>query len=96
MTCIGDRPGGSTAKDSLLLRAAVAATELLGYEPSPTVSSTDANVPMKLGIPAVTLGCGGDAGKAHTTEEWYDNRDGPDGIVRALYTILVTAGVAGE
>ena len=93
---IGDRPGGATEPDALLVRAAVAATEHLGHQARTTVSSTDANVPMTLGIPAVTLGCGGDAGKAHTTEEWYDNENGPDGIVRALYTVLVTAGMADE
>ncbi|MBT8488609.1 MAG: peptidase M20, partial [Gemmatimonadetes bacterium] len=57
-------------------------------------SSTDANVPMACGVPAITLGCGGEAGKAHTTDEWYRNTKGPDGIVRALYVILTVAGLA--
>lgn len=93
---IGDRPGGSTAPDTPLVQAALAATRFLGCEPVVALSSTDANVPMRLGVPAVTLGCGGEAGKAHTTDEWYRNTDGPDGIVRALYVILLAAGVEGR
>ena len=62
--------------------------------PQLALSSTDANVPMALGIPALTLGCGGDAGLAHTTDEWYRNVDGPDGTIRALHTVLLYAGVA--
>lgn len=91
---IGERPGGATAPDARLVQAALTATRFLGYEPTVALSSTDANVPMKLGVPAVTLGCGGGAGKAHTTDEWYRNTNGPDGIVRALYVVLLTAGVA--
>lgn len=92
---IGDRPGGETSPDSRLAQAALAATRFLGHEPTVALSSTDANVPMNLGVPAITLGCGGEAGKAHTTEEWYRNTDGPDGIVRALYTVLLVARLAG-
>lgn len=91
---IGDRPGGATGTDARLVHAALAATRFVGHEPTMALSSTDANVPMKLGVPAVTLGCGGKAGKAHTTDEWYRNTDGPDGIVRALYVMLLVAGVA--
>jgi tripeptide aminopeptidase len=94
VTIVGDRPAGRTDRDSLLVRAAVAATEALGGEPLLALSSTDANVPMALGIPALTLGCGGEAGKAHTTREWYRNVRGPDGLVRILHTVLLTAGMA--
>ena len=93
---IGDRPGGATDVSSTLAKAALAATRALGYEPVPALSSTDANIPMSLGVPAVTLGCGGDAGKAHTTEEWYRNDRGPDGIVRALCTVLLAADLVDE
>lgn len=93
---IGDRPGGATDPSSRLVQAALAATRLLGSEPKLALSSTDANVPMRQGIPAITVGCGGEAGKAHTTEEWYRNTGGPDGIVRALYMVLLVAGVAGD
>lgn len=86
---IGRRPAGSTAPRSGLVRAAAAATRALGGEPELTVSSTDANLPMTLGIPAVTMGAGGEAGQAHTPDEWYRNRRGPEGVIRALLTILL-------
>jgi len=93
---IGDRPGGHTSVDDPLVVAALAATRLVGHRPKIARSSTDANVPMALGIGAVTLGCGGEAGSAHTTNEWYRNVEGPEGIVRALYTVLLAAGLEGE
>lgn len=90
---IGDRPAGETSPDDPLVRAAVAATRALGVRPDFATSSTDANIPMSLGIPAITLGAGGEAGLAHTTREWYRNVRGPDGVVRALLTVLLAAGV---
>ena len=56
-------------------------------------ASTDANVPIALGIPAIALGAGGRAGDAHLTTEWYENTDGALGIVRALLVTLATAEV---
>ena len=93
VTVIGDRPGGSTDSDEPLVRAAFAATRHQNREPILALSSTDANIPMSLGVPALTMGCGGEAGLAHTTEEWYHNVGGPEGIIRALHTILLFAGV---
>lgn len=90
---IGDRPGGATDPDTPLVRAALAATRALGGSPSLLSASTDANVPMSLGIPALTMGAGGQAGGAHTLDEWYENEGGPEGILRALYTVLLTVGV---
>jgi di/tripeptidase len=52
-------------------------------------SSTDANIPMSMGIPAITLGAGGGGGGIHTLEEWYHNEKGPEGIFRALLTLLL-------
>ena len=46
---------------------------------------------MALGVSALTMGCGGDAGLAHTTKEWYRNVDGPEGVIRALHTVLLYA-----
>lgn len=85
---IGDRPAGATDSEEPLVRAALAATRAVGAEPELAVSSTDANIPMSLGIPAVTMGAGGEAGLAHTTDEWYRNEGGPEGILRALLTVL--------
>lgn len=89
---IGERPGGETPSDEPLVQAALEATRRIGRTPSLAISSTDSNIPMSMGVPAVTMGCGGEAGMAHTTEEWYRNVRGPDGVVRALYTIALFAG----
>jgi tripeptide aminopeptidase len=90
---IGRRPAGATPIESDIVQAALVATRNQGVEPRLATSSTDANIPMSLGIPAVTLGCGGEAGKTHTTEEWYRNAQGVRGVVRAFYTILLVAGI---
>jgi len=86
---IGSRPAGVTPEDSPLVRAAVAATSALGAQPVSVPSSTDANVPMAAGIPAITIGAGGQAGGAHTTDEWYRNTNGPDGIARAALIVIL-------
>lgn len=90
---IGDRPSGQVAETDPLVAAAVAATRIVGARPELVASSTDANVPLSLGIPAVTLGAGGESGGIHTTEEWFCNRDGARGPERALLTLLSVAGV---
>ncbi len=91
----GNRPAGYTPQETHLVRSAAAATRALGAAPELAVSSTDANIPMALGIPAVTMGAGGEAGLTHTPGEWYRNVRGPDGIVRALLTLLLADGRPG-
>jgi acetylornithine deacetylase/succinyl-diaminopimelate desuccinylase-like protein len=90
---IGLRPGGETPPGTPLVEAALAATRSQGCEPVLALSSTDANIPMSKGIPAITIGCGGEAGQAHTTDEWYRNVRGVEGVLRTLYTILLIAGI---
>ncbi|HEV2146257.1 MAG TPA: M20/M25/M40 family metallo-hydrolase [Longimicrobiaceae bacterium] len=90
---IGDRPSGETDADSALVRAAVAVTHALGDNPELAASSTDSNVAISLGIPAITIGAGGESGGVHTLGEWYSNRGGPRGIERALLVTLAVAGV---
>jgi acetylornithine deacetylase/succinyl-diaminopimelate desuccinylase-like protein len=85
---LGRRPAGDTPAKEPLVRAALSATRALGVEPKLSASSTDANIPMSLGIPAITLGAGGKAGGIHTLNEWYANEEGPEGILRALLTVL--------
>jgi tripeptide aminopeptidase len=93
---IGDRPSGTTPVDHPLVLAAVETTRRLGAEPELIASSTDANVPISLGIPSVTIGAGGESGGIHTLEEWYEDREGADGLERALLVTLAAAGgVAG-
>ena len=88
---LGDRPSGLTPRAHPLVQAAVAANRALGHDAELTSASTDANVPIALGIPAIALGAGGKAGDAHLATEWYENVEGALGIVRAL---LVTAAMA--
>ena len=88
---VGDRPSGVTPRTHPLVQAAVAATRALGLDAELAAASTDANVPIALGIPAIALGAGGRAGDAHLATEWYENVDGALGIVRAL---VVTATIA--
>lgn len=90
---LGERPAGRCPSDAELLSVARAATRAVEVEPKLVASSTDANVAMSLAIPALTLGAGGEADLAHTPEEWYRNERGVEGIVRALLTVLGTAGL---
>jgi tripeptide aminopeptidase len=90
---IGDRPGGETSPDDPLVVAALDATRLVGREPDLATASTDANVPISLGIPSVALGAGGRGGDTHTVAEWYDNTDGTVGLARALTVVVVAAGL---
>jgi acetylornithine deacetylase/succinyl-diaminopimelate desuccinylase-like protein len=90
---IGLRPAGATDPEAGLVRAARMATEAVGVDPVLSLSSTDANAAMAVGIPAITLGGGGEAGGAHTTAEWYRNIRGVEGVARALYTVVLSAGM---
>jgi acetylornithine deacetylase/succinyl-diaminopimelate desuccinylase-like protein len=93
VTVIGDRPSGETQPREPLVQAASAITYGLGQKPELVGSSTDANVPMALGIPSIAIGVGGDSGGIHTTDEWYSNENGALGVERALLIILAAAGV---
>jgi tripeptide aminopeptidase len=93
---VGDRPAGSQEKNSVIVHTAVAATEVLGFEPTLNgPSSTDSNVPISLGIPAVTLGGGGAFGGIHTLGEWFDPTDSHYGIQQVFLTVLGLVGVEG-
>ena len=69
---IGERPCGATALDDPIVQAAAAAVRAFDGTPTFTFSSTDANIPMSLGIPAITIGRGGPAGRQHSPDEWTD------------------------
>jgi tripeptide aminopeptidase len=91
ITQIGDRPGGATAGDHPLVQAASAMTILAGREPELAVASTDANVAIGLGIPAIAIGGGGHGGDAHATTEWFENVDGTRGVARALAIVVAAS-----
>jgi acetylornithine deacetylase/succinyl-diaminopimelate desuccinylase-like protein len=91
---IGSRPCGETPADHELVRFAIAATRLVGRNPDLALASTDANVPINHGIPAIAIGAGGRGGDAHTHAEWFDNAHGTVGVARALTIVMTAAGVA--
>lgn len=93
---IGDRPSGMVAVDTPLIQRALAATRAVGAEPELSMGSTDSNVPISLGIPATTIGSGGEGFGAHSLHEWWANRDGHLGIQKALLLILAESGLAGD
>lgn len=93
---MGERPSGETPADSPLVELALEATKLLGIEPRLDQSSTDSNLPISLGIPAITLGAGGTSGSSHTLAEWFDPTNRDLGLKRALLVILGVVGLAGD
>ncbi len=89
---IGDRPSGKVAVATPLIQRALAATRAVGAEPELSMGSTDSNVPIARGIPATTIGSGGEGFGAHSLHEWWANRDGHLGIQKALLLVLAEAG----
>jgi len=69
---IGERPCGETAASAPIVQAAVAVIKAFDLSPQFSISSTDANIPMSLGIPAITIGRGGPGGRGHSPDEWTD------------------------
>ena len=92
ISVIGVRPAGKLAEDSPLLAAIENADRYLGNRSRLERSSTDANLPLSQGIPAIAIGGGGEGGGAHSLNEWYDPAGRELGLKRALLTILAIAG----
>ena len=90
---IGDRPCGETPSDHPLVTGAIEATRHFGRDAELVTASTDANVPISRGVPAIAIGAGGRGGDAHTPGEWYDNVDGWLGVARALTIVASAAGL---
>jgi di/tripeptidase len=86
---IGSRPAAKHKPDSVLLAALRAVDAHLGIRASLDCASTDANIPLSMGMEAVSIGAGGQGGGAHTTLEWYN----PEGRDLGLKRILLTAAV---
>lgn len=91
---LGIRPGGELADNSPLLAAVLAADDYLGNRSRLERSSTDANIPLAAGIPAIALGAGGRSAGAHSLEEWYDPTGREVGLQRVLLTLLSVAELA--
>jgi len=93
LTIIGNRPSGETSRDALLVRTAIEASRAMGVNPILNRASTDSNIPISLGIPAITLGAGGVSNDSHRLSEWYDPAGREIGYKRALLLALGMAGV---
>ncbi|KKO00406.1 hypothetical protein LCGC14_0128240 [marine sediment metagenome] len=89
---IGDRPSGELSLDTPLVQRAISATKLFGYEPSLTRGSTNGNIPISIGVPAITIGRGGVGGGAHSLHEWWVNENGAEAIKLALLLTIIEAG----
>ncbi|MCU0625231.1 MAG: M20/M25/M40 family metallo-hydrolase [Gemmatimonadaceae bacterium] len=90
---IGLRPAGTQPDSAHIVRVAVETARHLGFPITPIASSTDANVPIALGIPAITLDAAGRGRGAHSLDESYE--DGPNGWLGPQWVALVVATLAG-
>lgn len=95
---IGERPAGATPQDAEIVRLTAAAIRAAGQTPLFVASSTDANIPISLGIPAVTIGSGGAGGRAHAPDEWIDvaKPESLQGMGIGLAALLAVAGYSGR
>ena len=90
---IGNRPSGELSSDLPLIQRALAATAALGKRPQLTRGSTNSNVPISLGIPAVTIGRGGIGAYGHSLDEWWLNKEGYKAIHLAFLLLATEAGL---
>src|SRR5437016_8941809 len=93
---LGSRPGGELASNSPLLANLRAADEFVGNQSRLERASTDANIPLSLGIDAISIGAGGNGGGAHSLQEWNASDGRETGLQRVLLTLLATSGVVEE
>lgn len=90
---VGDRPSGKIPATNSLVQKAMASAAYFGATPFLRTGSTDSNIPISKGIPAVTIGRGGKGDGAHSLQEWWINEDGHLSIQRALILLLSEAGM---
>lgn len=93
---IGDRPAAQLPADSPLLETLRAVDRHLGLHSDLRLGSTDANIPLSLGVPALSIGAGGEGGGAHTQAEWYSAKDREAGLRRVLLLTLAMIEWAAE
>lgn len=91
----GDRPSGQTPATSRIVEIASASVRAFGLSPRLTYSSTDSNIPISLGIPAITLDAGGTSDRGHSLEEWIDveKTSALRGMTMMLATLVTLAGM---
>jgi tripeptide aminopeptidase len=91
---IGDRPAGrleNASNGQTLYDDLLAVDRHLGIRTEPRIASTDANIPLSLGVAAVSIGAGGDGGGIHTRNEWYDATHREQALKRILLLLMLTA-----
>lgn len=93
MEMIGDRPSGEHPQSMAIVQRAIAATQFVGGKPTLRRGSTDSNIPISKGIPAITIGGGGFGRNAHSLDEYFINKEGTKGIKRALLIVLAEVGI---
>lgn len=93
ITLIGARPSGAIPSSAPIVTAAVDVGRALGIRTVLNCASTDANIPISLGIPAIAIGAGGISGDPHRLTEWYDPRGRETGCRRVLLLALALAGL---
>jgi len=91
---VGERPAGRGNTDSGLVKKMLAIQEIYGYETIFEAGSTDSNIPISKGIPAVTISRGGKGENAHSLEEWWENDKGYEAIQIGLLLLVAEAGLA--
>jgi acetylornithine deacetylase/succinyl-diaminopimelate desuccinylase-like protein len=91
---VGNRPSGETPLDWPIVQAAIECSRTLGIEPRMDCSSTDSNIPISLGIPAITIGAGGLSSNCHTLAEWYEPAGRELGLKRLLLLAVMLTGLA--
>lgn len=96
MERVGTRPAARSDNNASLVQLASAALRHFELEPELKSSSTDANWPISLGIPAITLSRGGVSGNSHSPDEWWRNERGYLGMQITLLTLLGEAGLAAS
>ena len=93
---IGNRPAAALSDTSSLLHTLRAVDRHLTLHTEQRIGSTDANIPLALGIPAIAIGAGGLGGGIHTLQEWYDPTGRETALRRILLTILDTTNLIAE
>jgi acetylornithine deacetylase/succinyl-diaminopimelate desuccinylase-like protein len=93
---IGDRPAAALPEDSPILHTLRAVDRHLTLHTEPRLGSTDANIPLSRGIPAIAIGGGGLGGGIHTLQEWYDPTGRETALRRILLTLLDTAQTTAD
>lgn len=90
---IGNRPSGELSEELPLIQRAMASTAYMGKSPRLTRGSTNSNIPISLGIPAVTIGRGGVGAYGHSLHEWWLNKEGHKAVQLAFILLLAEAGI---